>query len=180
MFSAQNSTPHKRSSNASVPFSSPTFSTLGSSFKRKRDQIERSDAKPVVQNFVAVVQRSGELAVIESAHEVLFTKLFPTGDIVMLKRLANSYCNLCFYHDASKAASPKVSNIAWPQKHLEAMENVFDIGKGFDLSTDLVACSKQGSLILINIAADGAVSATEHKVLLSEEGERITSICHAG
>jgi hypothetical protein len=176
-----NTTPFKKSQNivGSTPFASPSFTSLGSSFKRKRDQIERIDRPKAFSNpIITTIIKDGILAV-TNHDEILLSKVFTSGDILLLKKVIGKPSNLSLFHEAHKGSN-RTTNIAWPLSPLESLDDAFDIGKTFNSSTDLISCSKNGVLILLNITADGVVNATEHKVLLGEESERVTSICHAG
>ncbi len=141
--------------------------------------MEKEDKTSEKFNCISRVSKNDELGM-NDVDDILSTRLFSTGDVVLLKKQSNTYCNLTFYPEAHKSNESKVISIAWPQSDVEAMENVFDIGRGTVDSTDLVACSRDGTLILVHITPDGSIQATEHKVMLNEERERVTAICHAG
>lgn len=59
-------------------------------------------------------------------------------------------------------------------------KNNLECGAGPSDSIDIISCSHDGAILLINVPGAGTQVSLSHRIRLRTEDERITTVCHAG
>lgn len=170
------------SPSASTPFAkfrTAGLSTTSLSFgqqsanKRKRDQI--SNAAPA-EPINAHTKVRGALNLSSIPGDVLegsTSRLLSGGQLLIVP---NEGFAAYYKHNIFQPSEYAVVD----KKNEDDYRGVVDGGVGPSDTTDLVACTTNGRLTIVNVSPVGAQVHMHHKLQLREEEERITLACHAG
>jgi hypothetical protein len=166
---------------ASTPYSKARVQTTGSvsmsfgqqsALKRKREYLQSdTDAS---SNSLKFLRKEASVAT-SDAERVPVGRLYGFGQLLLQNEehrpiLVPSVARL--QHQQSDGVQ-----LSTPLNFHDTVE----CGAGPSDSVDIVSCSRDGNIVLVNVPAGGGTQiALSHKLGLRTEDERITTVCHAG
>jgi hypothetical protein len=166
---------------ASTPYSKARVQTTGSvsmsfgqqsALKRKREYLQSdTDAS---SNSLKFLRKEASVAT-SDAERVPVGRLYGFGQLLLQNE------------EHRPILVPSVARLQHQQSdrvQLSTPLNFHDTvecGAGPSDSVDIVSCSRDGNIVLVNVPAGGGTQiALSHKLGLRTEDERITTVCHAG
>ena len=136
-----------------------------SAAKRKRDQMLGTNELPV--KAIKLVRKNNSLPLQEN--EECKALLYPFGALILRREQST--------HLMQNVLNG--NDLVTLNKNIDMFGEV-QCGIGPSDSTDIISCTSDGSIILLNVSIEGTQTILTHKLQLKNENEQISTICHAG
>lgn len=150
------------------------FGSLSSPFNKRKRVSSPEDFEYFGKSLTRPLTRVN-LQIEEGEAHQCFAKVLSCSALVLYQlRSISIFANI------HKPSIKLLASISSPKPFFNRLKTFVDGKRGTNNSLDVVLCSAEGHLLMVNAALDGTVFSTEHHVSLSQEEERVTALSYTG